>query len=341
MAVNTREGIVIAGNIIVDIVKDINLYPKMGMLAYISNISSSVGGCVPNTAINLAKIDKSIPLSVIGKVGTDENGKYSILQLEKYGIDVKGITFSQESPTSFCDVMSMPSGERTFFSKKGASSEFSPDDICVSELNCSLLHIGYILLLDMFDADDKEYGTVMARFLHDLQMKGIKTSIDVVSDSTADYGKTIIPALKYCNYVIINEVECCSIWQLDARTEEGKLCKANIKEAMKRMIECGVSDKVIIHSKEAAFIMNAKTGAFYEVPSLDIPAEEIKGSVGAGDAFCAGCLYAIYNDFSDEKIIEFASVTAACSLFAPNSIDGMKPYKELIHLKEKYERILL
>ena len=34
--------------------------------------------------------------------------------------------------------------------------------------------------------EDAEYGTVMARFLHDVKELGIKTSIDVVSDSKAD-----------------------------------------------------------------------------------------------------------------------------------------------------------
>ena len=334
-----KKGISIAGNIITDVIKNIETYPTQGMMTYVSDISYAVGGCVPNTAIDLVKIDSSIPISAIGKVATDENGRYVLSQLQRNGIDTKGISFSAETSTSFCDVMSMPSGERTFFHKKGANAEFSPKDIDIKALNCSMFHIGYILLLDMFDAEDDEYGTVMARFLRDVQNNGIKTSIDVVSDSTADYGKKIIPALKYCNYTIMNEIECCNIWKMEARMVNGALNRTNVKDSMYRMAEAGVKDKVIVHSKEASFILDTKTEAFTEVASLNIPKEEIKGSVGAGDAFCAGCLYGIYNHFADYQILQFASAAAACSLFAMNSIDGMKSKNEIIKLQEKYGRV--
>jgi sugar/nucleoside kinase (ribokinase family) len=49
----------------------------------------------------------------------------------------------------------------------------------------------------------------MAHFLCDMQRQGIETSIDVVSNSSGTYIQTIKPALKYCDYVIINELEGC------------------------------------------------------------------------------------------------------------------------------------
>ncbi len=334
-----KKGIVIAGNIIADIVKNIDVYPQPGMMSNILDITPSVGGCAPNTAINLAKIDRNLPVSVIGKVGTDENGRYIISELRKNGVDVQGIKYSDKMPTSFCDVMSMPSGERTFFHKRGANAEFAPEDIDKESLNCSMLHIGYILLLDEFDKKDAEYGTVMARFLNSVQKCGIKTSVDVVSDSVADYGEKIIPALKYCNYIIINEIECCNIWGMQAYTAEGELDRDSIKTAMVKAAECGVADKVIVHCKETSFALDSKTREFTEVKSLKIPKDCIKGSVGAGDAFCAGCLYGLYNGYTDEEMLSFASSAAACSLFAANAVDGMLSKQEIMMLPEKYGRL--
>jgi len=334
-----KKGIVIAGNLIADVVKNIDCYPNCGMMSYVSDITPAVGGCVPNTAINLVKIDRALNVSAVGKVGADDNGRYITSTLQKQGVNIDGIKFSDKTPTSFCDVMSLPSGERTFFHKKGANAEFSPDDIDVESLDCSIFHIGYILLLDEFDKYDNEYGTVMARFLKKVQSKGIKTSIDVVSDSNADYGKKILPALKYCNYVIINELECCRIWGLDAYKEDGQLDKMNIKIAMKNAALTGVKDKVIVHSKDVSFILDVAKGTFNEVKSLKIPSDEIQGSVGAGDAFCAGCLYGLYNGYSDLQVIEFASGVAACSLFSADSIGGMKSKDEIVNLMEKYGRL--
>ena len=235
--------------------------------------------------------------------------------------------------------MNLPSGERTFFYKSGCNAEFSPEDIDIDDLNCDIFHIGYILLLDKFDEADSEYGTVMARFLHDVQKAGIKTSVDVVSSSTHDYAEKIVPAMKYCDYVIINEIECCTMWNINPRNADGSVNIDAIKEAMAKTADAGVKEKVIVHCKEASLLLDVKTGEFVYVPSLKIPKEEILGSVGAGDAFCAGCLYGLYNEFSDKQILEFASSAAACNLFAANSVDGMKPKNEILKMEDKYGRL--
>ena len=334
-----KKGISFAGNMLVDVVKNIDIYPKPGMLAYVSDVQKAVGGCVPNTAIDLAKIDKSIPIKAYGKIGDDENGHFLVSQMQKYGIDTAGIVVSSVTPTSFSDVMSLPAGERTFFHKKGANAEFCVEDIDLSSLDCAIFHIGYILLLDALDKEDAKYGTVMAGLLKKVQEKGIKTSIDVVSDSTADYQKKIVPALKYCDYVIINEMECCEIWGLSPYKADGVIDKKAIKEAMKRTADCGVKEKIIVHAKKIAFALDIKSGEFTELPSLKIPSEQIVGSVGAGDAFCAGALYGIYSGFDDKQILEFASASAACSLFAATSVDGMKSKREIIEIAENYERL--
>ena len=49
----------------------------------------------------------------------------------------------------------------------------------------------------------------------------------------------------------------------------------------------GVGQRVIVHCPEAGFCLSAE-GDFTVVPSLKLPPGYIKGTVGAGDAFCAG-----------------------------------------------------
>ena len=202
----------------------------------------------------------------------------------------------------------------------------------ISKLNCDIFYIGYIRLLDQFDAEDPIYGTVMARFLHDLQKAGIRTSFDVVSDSDPNSGKKIIPALRYADYAIMNEIECESVWGIPSLNVEG------IRQSMQRMGDCGVRSKIVVHAKEAAFLWDVERSELSAVGSLILPAEEIRGSVGAGDAFCAGCLYAFYHGYADGATLEFASGAAACSLFAANAVDGMRSRNEIMELCKKYER---
>jgi len=334
-----KKGIAVCGTLVVDMVKTIDRYPSAGTLSTVFKTDKAVGGCAANTSINLSKIDRSIPISVFGKVGTDDNGRYMKRELQKYGVDIEGVTYSTSLETSSTDVMSVSSGERTFFYNTGANLEFSPEDIEVNSHKYEMLHIGYILLLDKFDAADSKYGTVMARFLKSIQEQGIKTSIDVVSSNTEDYGEKIIPALKYCNYAIMNEIEATNIWNMQARNPDGKLNRENIRLVMQKMVEAGVKDKVIVHAKETCFILDAQSGEFCEVRSFNIPKEEILGSVGAGDAFCAGCLYGIYHGYDNKEILEFASAAAACNLFSENSVDGMRSKNEIMQLSEKYQRM--
>ena len=333
-----RKGITVAGNLLVDAVKSVEVYPECGMLASITNVKKAVGGCAGNTGIDLAKLDKSLPVSVIGKIGDDESGRFVLSSISRYGINCDNVTVSDSSFTSFSDVISQPDGERTFFHARGANAEFCPGDINISSLGCSIFHIGYILLLDEFDKLDTQYGTVMARFLHQVQQKGIKTSIDVVSNSTADYKQKIIPALKYCDYVIINEIEASRLTDLEPYGINGRLNLNNIRLTMEYMARQGVRSKVVVHCKTAGFALDVPTGQFTVIPSLDLPKSIIKGSVGAGDAFCAGCLYALYNNFSDKRMLEFASSVAAISLTSESATDAIVQKSEIEAFALKYGR---
>lgn len=128
------------------------------------------------------------------------------------------------------------------------------------------------------------------------------------------------------------------MWGLSPRTAEGELDIDNIRETMRRMAEAGVREKVIVHAKEAGFAYDVATGAFTAVPSLCVPAADIKGSTGAGDAFCAACLYGLYYALPDDELLAFASAAAVCNLFADNGIDGMRPAAEIRKLETRYER---
>ena len=120
--------------------------------------------------------------------------------------------------------------------------------------------------------------------------------------------------------------------------KDGTLDLENIKKSMEYLANQGVKDKIIVHCKQAGFCYDVSTNTFTTVPSLNIPNSEIKGSVGAGDAFCAGALYGIYNKFDDQSMLEFASSSAACNLFSDTSVDGMKTKEEIEKLEQIYGR---
>lgn len=330
-----NKGIAIAGNLIVDKNKTIDTYPEKGMLVKIRSVISNVGGCVPNTIIDIAKIDGSVPLYALGKAGNDSEGDFIVDTLKANGVNVDGISRC-DLPTSFTDVMNVKdTGERTFFQCPGANAEFGVEDIDIDKLNCDIFHAGYILLLEKFDEEDEVYGTKMARLLKTLQDKGIKTSIDVVSEEGERFDKLVPPAIKYCNVVVINEIEGGRAVGVSPRDENGLVIEENIKEILSRFFKLGVKDLAVIHCPEGGFAMNAK-GEYVKVNSTDIPKGYKKGSVGAGDAFCAGVLYAFYKDMPMRDAVELGNLAATANLSEIDSISGLRSLEELYELGKKY-----
>lgn len=333
-----ENGIVVAGNMVIDYVKEIDNYPSVGLLTNIRSIKKCIGGCAGNTAINLAKIDRAIPISCVGVIGDDENGKFILSSFQAYGIDTSRIIIDKSLNTSYTDVMSvLGTWERTFFHVRGANATFSYDHINFQELKAKLFHIGHALLLDVFDGPDEEYGTVMAKTLAHAQRAGLKTSIDVASESSLRYSSIITPSLKYCNYVIINEIESSMITEVPARDECGKLIIPNIRAICGKFMEMGVRDKIVIHAPEAGWSLD-RNGEFHHVPSLLLPNGYIKGTVGAGDTFCAGMLYAIYKNFDPELSLRIANAAAACRLSLTNATDGTRDLETLMELERKFPR---
>ena len=330
------KGICVAGNMIVDILYPTNGWPKQGELVHIlDGISRATGGAVCNTIMDLAKLDPSMPLYAMGRVGEDAEGDLILEKLGQYkNIDTGNVL--RDGISAFTLVLSdIASKERTFFTYLGANGRFCEDDIDWERLDCDILHIGYILLLNALDQEDAEYGSKMARLLHHAQRRGIKTSIDVVSEAGDRFHRLVPPALKYADYCIINEIEAGETTGIPLRDAQDRLLREDIPRALRRMKEMGVSSWAVIHSPEGGFGMD-ESDNFVALDSLKLPDGYIKGSVGAGDAFCAGVLCAAERGESLEEAIELGIGAAAASLGEANATDGMRSEAEVRELYRKY-----
>ena len=329
------KGVAVAGNIIVDTIKTIDSYPDKLELTVIRSMSRALGGLVCNVGIDLARLDPTLPVMAIGFAGEDENGDLVRQEFGRYpSIDTSCLW--RDGVTSFTDVMTVSStGERTFFTYKGADGLLTPEALSKAPLEkCGLLHIGYQLLLEGMDAPDEEYGTAMARALHDAQERGLETSFDVVSEKGGRFKTLVPPSLKYVDHLAVNEYEAAQITGV-ALTENGKLIVKNLPEALKVLRRMGVKKRVVIHTPLLAAGLD-ESDKLVLSPALRLPEGYIKGSVGAGDAFTAGLLYETMRGSSLETALRSANAVAACSLSAPGSTEGVPTMDEALKLYEKF-----
>ena len=333
-----KKGICIAGSMIVDILYPINGWPSQGQLVHIQDgITRATGGAVCNTIIDLARLDPHMPLYAMGKIGEDAEGELVLQKLREYeNIDVSNVI--QEGISAFTLVLSdQLSKERTFFTYLGANGKFDENDIHWEDLHCDILHIGYILLLDALDQPDDEYGSKMARLLHNARSHGIKTSIDVVSEANDRFRRLVPPALKYVDYCIINEFEASETTGIPLRNEKGGLITENIPSALRKMKEMGVTTWAVIHCPEGGYGLD-ENDCYIERKSLHLPEGYIQGSVGAGDAFCAGVLCGAEHGDRLDVSIELGIATAAASLSKANATDGVCSESEARRLYETMRR---
>ena len=323
------DGIAVAGNILTDNVKMVESYPEKGMLATILTESLAVGGCVPNTGIDLKRLDKNLTIKAFGRVGNDDKGRYVLGRMKEEGLDIDEVKVCDSAPTSYSDVITVKTtGERTFFHNRGANALFNLSDVNISAINQKIFHMGYLMLLDSFDKLSPDGSTSMGALLKSVREKGVKTSIDIVSESSGNFIKVARAALPFCDYVIINEIEAGAIAGINVRNGDGSLSDDNVKSAMYAIAEAGVNEKVVVHCPEKGFSLD-KSGKFTTSLSRKLKKGFIKGSVGAGDAFCAVSLYDLYICYSDVKMLDFANLVAVNCLAAPDSVSGVVAIEKL------------
>ena len=316
-----KAGIAVAGTILVDKINVISAYPQAGELTKIIGLHKAVGGCVPNVAIDLKRMASDLTVKAVACVGNDADGAFVRATLEENGVNCDGLRAINET-TSFTEVMSVAGGQRTFFTYPGASAAFGDEHVDLNALNVKMLHLGYFLLLDKMDNGDG------LKLLKRAQEQGVKTSIDLVSENSNRY-QQVLPCLAYTDNLIINEVEAGAMTGIEPTN-------ANLLAIAKKLKEYGVKERVIIHKPDVG-VCYSESG-FTVVASYEIPKEFIKGTTGAGDAFCAGALLGIYRGDSDEEILSFASAAAVAALSQADAVSGMRSEEQIKNLCKNFNR---
>jgi sugar/nucleoside kinase (ribokinase family) len=197
-----------------------------------------------------------------------------------------------------------------------------------------MFHFGYLLTMDAMDASDPEFGTVAARFLCDLQTRGIRTSIDLVSEDSHRFEKIVPPSLPYVNYCIINDFEAEKLSGVNLR-REGRLIEGNLRRSAELILDLGVRDLVVIHFPEGAYLLTHDGRAAIQ-PSLDLPNDVVVCAVGAGDSFCAGVLYGIHQEWSLTDTLQFAVCAGARNLLDLSTTGAIIRWREILKMKNTY-----
>lgn len=324
-----RQGILAAGNFIVDYVKVVDAYPAQDMLANILSETRSNGGGPYNVLRNLAAMQVTFPLEAAGLVGADENGRWIKRDCQNHRIDVKQLHLSATLPTAYTDAMTVKgSGRRTFFHHRGANAAFDLKHCTFGQTKARILHLGYLLLLDRLDTFEGGQ-TVASKLLFNARSAGLETSVDMVSASHPDFRAIALSALPLTDHLMINEVEAgYTLGEEIAPKNAGWLLRS-----AEQLLSLGVRQSVTIHTEFGAVCATA-AGLRLKQASVKLPADYSKGATGAGDAFAAGMLYGLHEGLAPAVRLKLAVCCAAACLADPTPSRGLRPVAACLALGE-------
>lgn len=325
-------GIAVAGNLIVDRHLALDTYPAESRLATITSVDSSPGGLAHNCAVDLARLDPTLPVTVFGRVGEDELGDEVLACLARHpGIDASHVV--RAGVTSFTEVMENPRrATRTFFHFRGANAHFCAADVRLDAAAFDVLHVGYALLLDALDQPDEACGTRLAALLKAAQEAGIATSLDAVSEESDRFAALVPPALAYTDVCCLNELEAGRTTGIVVDPEAPGFRADDLRPVAERLLDLGVGRWALVHWAGGAVGLD-REGTWCAAPAVRLAPDDVVGTTGAGDAFAAGVLVAFHRGRPLDEALCAGLGAAAASVQHRTATDGVCTYEAALALQ--------
>ncbi len=257
---------------------------KLGMLQMTS------GGSVANTMATLAQLACSSYF--IGKVGSDEFGKQFIKEFEEVGGKFIGEnSYNQASAKSF--VLITPDAQRTMCTYLGCASQINTRDIDEKNLkNADFLYLeGYLW-------DDAETIEALRKAITMAKKRGIKVAFSL-SDSfcVSRHKQDFLNLIPDLDILFANEREALEL------ISEKEYSNDKFFDFFSQNPDLIA---VVTRSEKGSCVFGY--GSVLDVPTQSV--SNILDVTGAGDAFAAGFLYGIINDFDLEKSAKYGNLLA-------------------------------
>lgn len=336
--------VIVLGNFVADLITgpiDVKKeMPEKGDLKVMDKMTFHLGGAGCITSIALAKL--GVRTGVIGKLGNDALGRLIKSELEKFGIDTKGIIFDSGANTSTTMALVDRRGERTFLHSPGSNAKISFKDV-MKLLNyirdARHLHVGHFGLLTtlepnmakLFQKIKQKTKTAISLdvvgHLDMLQKIKKKTDVTISLDTGGSQKKLgfkkIKPCLKYVD-IFIPSLE-------EARTLTGI---KTISQIIKTFLSAGNIKIIGIKmGKRGCFLKSGEEECF--IPAFRVKAVD---TLGAGDSFYAGFLAAWLKGWNLYKCGRFANAVGAHCVSAAGGTQGIKTFKETLKFVQKHDK---
>lgn len=291
------------GMINVDILyTGIERIPNEGEEIYSKEFDIQLGGGIPATMINLARL--GVPTELCTFLGDDMFSNYAKTQLERYHTSYHNIYNGSGMPVAITSIITTQR-DRTFISYRNHFTLYEEDqDQIYDKLKGAKIADMQLGFLEVYKRL-KEDGTIL---VFDV---GWEDGMSL--EKYSEY-------LKLADYFTPNQKEALEITKTN-----------NLQDAAEKLKE--YFDQVIIKlDKNGCMLVEGETT--HIIP----PLENINAvdATGAGDAFLSGFIYGLYHNYDVKDAILFGNITGGLCVEGIGCLTRYVNEKELLELAEKH-----
>jgi len=288
--------VVVVGSINVDMVFTSKARPKAGETVLGEEFYIIPGGKGANQAVAASKLGAESLM--LGCVGNDSNGEFSLLNLNKMNVNTKCIQIVNDVPTGVANII-VAEGDNSIIVIPGSNYEITKETI---DQNKNVILEADIVMLQL------EIPMEVAEYTAEI-CKGNNVKVMLNPAPAVELSKNLI---ENSTYMTPNEHELKIIFGKDNTEDADSIIK-------------NYPNKLIV-------TMGSKGVKYYDGEEIkNIPAYnvEIVDTTGAGDTFNGGLAAALVRGEKLEEAIKFANKAAALSITKLGAQSGMPTLEQL------------
>jgi sugar/nucleoside kinase (ribokinase family) len=331
-----RRGVLSAGTWCVDFNKSIARWPDEDTSNEVLAIDRQNGGSGSNMALDLKRLDPSLPVEAMGVVGDDELGRFLFDQCDAHHIDRSALRVLPGGATMSVDAFNVASnGRRTHFYHQGVAAEMTPEHFDFSSTRAKILHLG---LPGAHKAMDRPWGSEAngwVAVLRKAKAAGLAANLELMTTRAERLAELGRPCLPWLDWLIVNDYEIGALAGLETRGADGSTDPAAVARAIDATLAIGAMEWAAAHFPEGA-IVGGGDGSRVALGSVAVPQSAIVGANGAGDAFAAGMLYGLHEQWPILKCLELGHASAAASMRAMSTTEGVASVAECLKLAKQW-----
>lgn len=310
-------------------------WPEEDGMAEILSVERHGGGSGCNLAIDIKRLDPAFPVETISVVADDEAGQFLMELADRYGIDHRQFHIIKGGATHITDAyVSQRTQRRTHIYRLGSGKLLSPDHFDFEAAKSKILHAGLPGVHELLDSPWQGDANGWVTVLRKAQKAGLKTNLELASIEASRLAELAVPCLPHLDYIIVNDTEIGALSGLHT-VSGGVTDFAACEQAAAVVLEKGAMGLVVIHCPAFAIAL-ARDGTKVVRKSVSVPKDEVVGANGAGDAFAAGMLYGLHEEWSLHDAVGLAHASAATSLRSISTTDAVATWQECLSLAEKW-----